>query len=298
MFGLQIYHDDIEETFATFPPGELLDNAAEMTAMFEEYLTTLVNLTESKSKILSWGSTKIVKVLSTVRLPENTAEGVIDEFLRVLPRLMNTYRGISSGLTRILGDVTHAVNEAMTDLEIAFTDYTLDFLDGNDNGVRVKVDYEPVTARVQTLTNTISRIGESIMNEPQLATPATQDAVTVLTLVLGHIMICFHGLSGCSQAMLIEQELEPPVAVGVCFQGLGDFAYGMTGSIVNLRNPNANSATRLVSKLVAQTKNLNALLKNRLGMIDNVCATVGQISQSLLTSVTGTGLSDDNTFQV
>lgn len=204
MGGVQRYSDDILESFASFPPGPLLEKSTEMTAKFQEYLTTLVNLTESKSPTLSWGSTKLLTLFSTVRIQTNTAEGVINEFLRMLPSLMNTYRAIASNLTDILGDVTCTVKREMTDLETAFTEYTVEFLRGDGNGVRKEVDYEPVMERFQALTKTISRIGKS--NKCQVATPAAQDAATLLKLVLGHILICVRGLSGSSEAILAEQK--------------------------------------------------------------------------------------------
>ncbi|XP_037049913.1 uncharacterized protein LOC119084163 [Bradysia coprophila] len=256
--GVQKYHDDIIEAFGKFPPGPLMDKSNAVTTTFQSYITKLVTLSNSNSTVLSSGSQSILEVLKKVNLLENTPIGVINEFYRILPTLMETYRGIVSNVSPMLTSVTGPViTQAMSDLESSFKNYMTEFLRGDERGNKRKVDYEPVVKRLEFLNNTVSslmeltqnpvekgfdtlplggshnrlarglgilsgtkpiipivptirnstsNIAENIINNP--VTNFVQDAVTVVKLVLEHIVICFYGLSSCSEAVLSEQQGE------------------------------------------------------------------------------------------
>lgn len=249
--GVQKYHDDIMEAFGKFPPGPLMDKSNAVTTSFQSYLTKIVTYSNSNSTVLSSGSNTILGVLDKVSILENTPIGVINEFYRILPTLMETYRGVISNVTPMISGVTGPVIiEAMSDLERSFKNYMTEFLQGDERGNKRKVDYEPVEKRLELLNNTISSLSELLqnpikkltgshsrparglgilsrnpLNNPPLIHNSTasviventinnpaisfvQDAVTVINLAFEHIVICFYGLSSCSEAVLSEQQGE------------------------------------------------------------------------------------------
>lgn len=202
--GVQKYYDDIIEAFNKFPES-LLGEANLVKTTFKDYLTKLVDFSNSKSTVLSSGSTAILGVLGTVKLSVNSPDGVIKEFQRVLPFLTKTYKGVVLDLSKIIGEqLSCSVNKAMTDLETAYQKYMTEFLQGDAGGFKKEVDYEPITKRAEAFKKVISQA--SVTQKCELATPNRLDASTVLGLILDHLIICYHGLSGCSKAILYEKK--------------------------------------------------------------------------------------------
>lgn len=200
--GVQKYYDDIMVAFSTFP-GPLKEQADLLKIPFQEYLTKLVNYSNSNTTVLSSGSTKILGALSKVKLQANTADGVIKEFYRVLPSLTKTYSEIVSNLSTIIGKQSScSVNRAMSDLKYAYTKYMKEFLQEDDDGFKKEVDFEPITKSAEKLKKSIALIDEN----NTCSDPDVNNASTILNLILGHLMICYHGLDGCSQAILYEQK--------------------------------------------------------------------------------------------
>ncbi len=157
--------------------------------------------------MLSSGSSGILGVLSEVNIQANTANGIIQEFCRMLPILTKAYSGVVSNLSKIIDEKTAcSINFAMTDLECACSKYLTEFLQEDERGMRKEVDYEPVTKRAEKFKKAITNAVDS----KKCVNTEAQDASKVLNLVLDHLMICYHGLDICSQAILYEQKCKEP----------------------------------------------------------------------------------------
>lgn len=50
------------------------------------------------------------------------------------------------------------MNDAIVDLERAFTDYMTEFLQGDEHGLKKEVDFEPITKSAEKLKETIARV--------------------------------------------------------------------------------------------------------------------------------------------
>lgn len=282
------YNDDAVELFKSLPPGSLADQADAATKTFQGYIVKLVNFSNSKSKILSSGSTAILGMLSKINVVEKSAIGGIRVFNRMLPIIMKTCREVTSNLSKALGgELTCAVNNVISDLECSFKQYMQEFLRDDESGVYKEVDSEPFMKQSQKLANTISFIGETALNNCKLSKPDVQDALVVLSLILDYLMIATHGLSGCSEVVLSEQKCDEPVVLFVCSVTLGVFVNGFTKSLVEVTPSNENSIKALLRSLVNLTDILNLTFTNLFGVFEGVAITVGQITQSLSKFVSG-----------
>lgn len=120
----------------------------------------------------------------------------------MLPILTKAYGAVIKKLSKIIGKKTsRSVNAAMAALECEYTQYMTEFLQEDERGLKKEVDYEPITKTAEKFTETIERVAKA----NKCASSDRKDASTVLTLILEHLMICYHGLSGSSQAILYEQ---------------------------------------------------------------------------------------------
>lgn len=203
--GVQRYYTDAIASFGSFPSGASVE-ADLVTSTFQALLTKLVDFSNSKSVILSTGATVILEAFSHVKMYDHRAQGIINEFYRVLPILMKAYRGAAKDLTPILGsELVNAVNNDLGNLQCAFELYVEEFNAGDGKGRKIKVNYEPVLKRVQKLEDTITLNGDVRLSKQQLADPNVQDALVILSLILDHLIICTHGLNSSSEAVLLEQ---------------------------------------------------------------------------------------------
>ncbi|KAG4068218.1 hypothetical protein HA402_008859 [Bradysia odoriphaga] len=164
--GVQKYHDGIIEAFGNFPPGPSMDKSKAVRTKFQSYLIKLVKSSNSKSTVLSTGANAILGCLKNIDVIDKTPIGVINEFQRVLPNMMETYRGVIANVTPVIGSLTGPViGEAMTELERSFMSYMTEFLhSGDERGFKRKIDYEPVEKRFEFLNNTISSLTKSLQN--------------------------------------------------------------------------------------------------------------------------------------
>lgn len=206
--GLQKYHDDILKSFTGFPSDVAVPSRS-MVAEFREFLVENIDYTNSKSKILSSGANKILSVLSVVNIRDLAAQGILNEFHRMLPILMIAYRRITTDLTPIIGSAfKNEVNNALSDTEAAFERFVKIFR-GNGICFEDNVDYTPVLAVVKKLVDTIELRGDVTLSKSQLETQNVQDALVILRSYLHHITICVQGLSVSSSVILLEQKSNP-----------------------------------------------------------------------------------------
>lgn len=203
--GLQKYLDDLSKIFDAFPAKFSAQSRLVKPAL-AQYLAKVTEASNSKSKILSSGAHGIAEALSHVNIVEYNVQGILNEFVRILPNVMNQYREVVTNLTTTLGsDLVTEVNNALSDIESSFIQYTKKFNTGGVNGLKIKIDYEPVMESSRTLTQTISLKRGVSLRLDQLANPEVQDAMVVLNLVLEHVMLMTLGLNSCSEVILWEQ---------------------------------------------------------------------------------------------
>lgn len=182
------------------------EQSESMIAEFGEFLIKVIAFSSLKSTILSSGANKILNVLSQVNIRALSVEGVINEFERMLPALMNRYREITTDLTLTIGnDLVNAVNNALTGAETTFQRFIKIFR-GNGNCFNKDADYKPALTAVKKLIDTIELRGDVTLSESQLAIQKVQNALLVLRTFLKHIKICTQGLSICSRVVLLEQK--------------------------------------------------------------------------------------------
>lgn len=152
---IEKYYVDIVVAFNTFPV-QLSGQVDFVTTEFRKFLVKVIALSNSKSSTVSTGATATLEALKEVNIDERTAQGVINEFLRVLPTLMKAYRGIVTNLKTTIGDeLVYSVNSALRNTEQAFKRYMEKFNAGDGSGSKREIDYEPVMRSVQQLTNAI-----------------------------------------------------------------------------------------------------------------------------------------------
>jgi len=164
------------------------------------------------------------------------------------------------------------------------------FLQNDEFGLKKEVDLKPVARHAQTLTNTISLIAATMLNKCESGTSEVQGALLTLTLVLDHLMICFHGLSGCSLAVLSEQNSGEPVVIYEFYSTLGAFNSGITDSL------NAKNITELSTSLTNFTDVLNTKFNSLFGAFDSVTATAEEIAKNLSRNVFGVACRVINKF--
>ncbi|XP_037038667.1 uncharacterized protein LOC119076111 isoform X2 [Bradysia coprophila] len=277
---VQKYYDDVIKAFSTFP-GEVMEPADLVKTTFQTLLTKVIEFSNSDSKILSSGATGILESYAQVKLNIHSASGIIDEFYRVLPMLMKSYRQVVTNLTCPVGpELVCAVNTAITNLEREFICYVDEFRKGDGRGRKVEIDYEPVMKRVQTLVDTIALKGDVQLTECQLEDPRVKNALVVLSLVLDYVMVLVHGLSSSSEAIILEQKCEEPVVLHVIVVSVGVFVQEITESIV------VNTVSNAVN-VRAHLRTLNNSSSKLSSTLTAVFKSVGQITQQLANSVQG-----------
>lgn len=136
--------------------------------------------------------------------------------------------------------------------------------------------------------NTIAIIAETLLNEYKLATRDVYEAVTVLSLVLGYVMIMVEGINSSAQSVLHEQKCSIPERVAKCSVTLDYLADEIAQSVDSIVSPFTESITALLTKLVNITMFLNSTFKDIFGVFEGVALTVGQITKNLTKSVSGT----------
>ncbi|XP_037038704.1 uncharacterized protein LOC119076135 [Bradysia coprophila] len=204
--GVQKYYNDIIITFGSFP-SEVSGEAELVVETFQALLTKLVDSSNSRSEILSTGATTVLEAFSRIKIAEQSAQGIINEFYRVLPILMKAYRGIATYYTPVIGtELVSAVNNALNNLECACELYVEKFNAGDGNGRKIAVDDEPVRKSVQNLEDTITLNGDVKLSKHELADRKVQNALLILSLILDHMIICKHGLRSASETILLEQK--------------------------------------------------------------------------------------------
>lgn len=286
--GVQEYFDGTSEAAKNFPSGEPLELADAVMTSFQDFLTKLVSFSDSNSTVLSTSSTAILGALSKLNKLASSANTIIEEFDKVLPDLVETYKGVVSNLTNIIGELTCPVNHAMSELECSLQHYIKEFSQSDALGRRKVVPFDPVMKCVQILTNTIAFIAETTIDQCELATPDVQDALAVLSLILDHLSICVQGINACSQAILSEQKCEVPVVLRISFVTMDSFISGINRSVASITFPIAESITAFLRNLVNLTNSLNTSLNDLLGLFEGVSLTVGQITKNLSKNVSGT----------
>jgi hypothetical protein len=284
---VQEYYDAVMASFSTFT-GQTTEEAEVVKSSFQTLLTKVVEGSNSKSKILSSGATGILESYTQIHLDDLTAKGIIAEFTRVLPFLMSSYRKVVTGLTCVLGwRLPNAVNRAISELECEFTAYVKKFAEGDGNGRKIEVDYEPVMKRVQKLTDTIALKGNVKLTECQLKDPKVQQALVVLSWVLDYTMVLVHGLSSSSEEVIKEQECEPTPVLHVIVVSVRVFITETVESLVVNTVPNAlnvlahletigNSSNKLFDALSAVLKSVGQIAQQ-------VTSTVDTVTRGLLT---------------
>ncbi|KAJ6645554.1 hypothetical protein Bhyg_00760 [Pseudolycoriella hygida] len=202
---VQKYYDDLMTSFSTFP-GQVAQAAEMVKRKFRELLTKVIEFSNSKSKILSLGATGILESFARVNIDVLSASGIIAEFKRVLPVLMEAYREVIKSMTKIIGDkLVCATNNAISDLESEFNLYVDKF---NEAEGKKEINYKPVMKRVHKLVNTIRLKGNNLLSKCQLADLHVRDARVVLSLILNYVIILVHGLSSSSKAVILERKCE------------------------------------------------------------------------------------------
>ncbi|KAJ6640891.1 hypothetical protein Bhyg_05824 [Pseudolycoriella hygida] len=202
---VQKYYDDLMIAFNTFP-GQVTLAAEMVKAKFRELLTEVITFSNSDAKILSAGATGILESFARVKIDILSAAGIINEFQRVLPILMEAHRNVITNMTNIIGDeLVCATNNAISDLQSEFNLYVDKF---KAAGGKKEINYKPVMKCVQKLVNTIKLKGDVKLSNCQLVNLFVRHARVVLSLILNYIIILVHGLSSSSKAVLLERKCE------------------------------------------------------------------------------------------
>ncbi len=95
--------------------------------------------------MLSSSATTILDVLSKVSSKNASSPlGMIQEFNKLLPFMMETYRGIVSNVSDVIGYPTCSATNAMKELEWSIKQYNTAFLKVDEGGLRKEINYEPV----------------------------------------------------------------------------------------------------------------------------------------------------------
>lgn len=288
--GVNQLYVGCRDVFAQFS-GPTYDIADTVINSFKIYVDQLGSLTNCNSTLLSMRSAEILDAISLLSKLGKSRSNILHEFDKGVVKVSSSYRKIVLNLSNIFGRlITHTVNEAITDLEKSFIGIIKQYQSWEEQTESklqycANIDFEHVMKSAQLLTNTISLIAETVLNDTGRVTTTneTYEAIAVLILILNHLILCVEGVN-----VIIGSELDAE-SQGIsdfllsCLLSLYPFIHGMTQSVSSITYDVAKSVRVLLTSLVDLTRSLNEILGNLLGVLKGVAKfTVGQIKKNLV----------------
>lgn len=230
-----------------------------MKPSVQTVLTKYIELSNSKSEILSASATIILESFASIKLEDLSAIGLINELDRVLHILMISYRKVVTNLTKIIGrDLVRAVNNAISNLEFQLKRHMKEFIASNG---KIEIDYKPVMNAAQNFVDVVALKGDITISQSQLADPNVKDALIALSLVLDYSIAIVHSLTSSCEAFILEEEYEKPAVLHGIVKALTVFVNELTESIVNAVSNAVNIYVHFQTLTICASK-LNATLVN------------------------------------
>lgn len=182
-----------------------------------------------------------------------------------------------------LGQVTNYINDAIKSLERSLKHLLTEFLNhGVENlSLGKKTDFEPVMKSLQTLTNTIALIAETILNDSSLATDDVYESVTLLTLILTHCLAIVQGTKVTIATIIHSRKKYIPDTINSCLHSMDNLITGFSDSIRLVTDVCVETVRALLTTVVSLTTFLDETLKEVFGLVKGVTLTVGKITEDL-----------------
>lgn len=250
-------------------------------------LTKLIYFTTTNSTVLAPNSNSMLEAISRCRKCDRSGLNVIKEFNKVQLSVMSDLEDVSDNLEDYIGDLTCSFNDALSDLGYTFSSYMRRFLLSGLTNYKTKVDYEPTLKKLQKLMNLTALISDTMLNKCENPTPEVQEAVTILNAICAYYEICVQGVQACVLDTLYRQNCEVSERQTKCSMSLDYVVGAVTQSIVSIVTPLSETIEMALKNIVNITKAFNRMVKNILGVFEDVTITVENILENLTKGGTG-----------
>ncbi|KAG4074152.1 hypothetical protein HA402_014357 [Bradysia odoriphaga] len=281
--GVQEFYNGCRKAADSFDKNafEVADNTVKS---LRQLVTKLDHFTYSNDTIVALNSQRILKSLSKCDKLGGNGMNIIVEYVKVFPGVVRDFGEVSENLFEHIGELTCSFKNAVKDLGAELSKFMREFVRCYRlPKCKKTVDYNSVLQKFQKLSNIVAQIDDTLVNKcGNEVTKEVYDSVLVLHLLYIYMGISVTGIDSCVLDVLYERNCYVSEETKSCVLSIEDALVKLLQAVGAVVLTSVESITNLLKTVVNIVADLNAIVKNVLGLTNGVLLTVEDIVQSLV----------------